>query len=161
MLNETIDWRYEDVYTFNKITGVFESTESPRQQIERAMKIFKEECFETIEAAKNGDSIELLDGVCDVFVTLSGLMQVMEHLGFNVEKALGWVCDNNLEKFPMAPESGPDQATMLKLQPEKTIATYYAPANCYVYKDKDGKVKKPIGFTPVELQDLVPEGIWE
>ncbi len=156
-----LDWRYFDVLTFNKIAGVFDTEDCAGKQIERAIHIFKSECKETIDAYHDKDSVELLEGVCDVFVTLSGLMQTMQHLGFDVEEALKRVCDNNLEKFPQAPETGPSAAQMLFLQPDGTTATYHQPANCYVYKDKNGKVKKPVGFKPVELQDLCPKDIWK
>lgn len=152
---EMIPYFYEDVYTFNEIAGVFESTDSPHKQIERAIKIFKEECQETIEAAKNKDSVELLDGVCDAFVTLSGLMQVMEKLGFDVEMALRRVCDNNIDKYvPMDKE-------VLAYQPLNTTCFPNEYYDVYVFKDKNGKVKKPIGFKPVELSDLCPSNIWE
>jgi len=152
---EMIPYFYEDVYTFNEIAGVFESKDAPGKQIERAIKIFKEECFETIEAAKNEDSVELLDGVCDVFVTLSGLMQVMDNLGFNVQEALHRVCQNNLEKYPDGDKE------VLAYQPINTAHTYNEWYDVHVFKDKNGKVKKPIGFKLVVLQDLCPQGIWQ
>ena len=152
---EMIPYFYEDVYTFNEIAGVFESKDTPQKQIERAVKIFKEECNETIDAAKDLDSVELLDGVCDVFVTLSGLMQVMDNLGFNVQEALQRVCQNNLEKYPDGDKE------VLAYQPLNTECTYNEWYDVHVFKDKNGKVKKPVGFQPVELQDLCPSGIWE
>lgn len=152
---EMIPYFYSDVSVFNEIAGVFESTDSPRNQIERAIKIFKEECFELIEAAKNGDSIELLDGACDVFVTLSGLMQVMDNLGFDVQEAIRRVCQNNLEKYPDGDKE------VLAYQPPNTTCTYNEWYDVYVFKDENGKVKKPVGFKPVELKDLCPNNIWE
>jgi hypothetical protein len=120
------------------------------------MKIFKSECKELIDAHKAHDSVELLDGAIDVFVTLSGLMQIMEHLGFGVEKGTKRICDNNLEKYI----DGETCTDISLVQPPNTTHTYNDYFDVHVFKDKDGKVKKPIGFKPVELQDLVPDGIW-
>jgi len=158
---EMIPYFYEDVYTFNEIAGVFESSDSPRKQIERAVKIFKEECNETIDAAKDLDSVELLDGVCDVFVTLSGLMQTMNRLGFNIEEALRRGCENNLEKFPSDEILFSSRVPWEAMQPNGTTHTHNKYYDVHVFKDKNSKVKKPVGFKPVDLHDLVPDNIWE
>ena len=43
--------------------------------------------------------VELLDGAVDVFVVVSGLLQKLQHFGFDVEKALLRVPENNMSKF--------------------------------------------------------------
>lgn len=72
--------------------------------------------------------VELLDGICDVIVVSTGLGIA---LGSDIDGALHQVCNNNLEKFPI-------------VDGEYTVL-----------RDEHGKIKKPTGFTSVELDDFV------
>jgi phosphoribosyl-ATP pyrophosphohydrolase len=144
---------FQDSYTFNDIAGAFsKDTES---QIKLYIDLMREEFIETQEAFKNKDSVELLDGVADMFVVLSGLMQIMQLSGFDVDEALQRVALNNLSKFPDDSEHSSDNI------PEGCTSEYNSDYGVWVYKNEVGKVKKPNSYKPVYLADLTPVGLFK
>lgn len=143
--------RYNEVAIFNEIAGNLDNVTV--EKLEAQMKVFIEESNETADAFANKDAVELLDGICDSFVTLAGLMQMAEKLGFKVDWALERVNVNNLEKFPT-------EVTASDLHQYGQSGWSVAPNyehDCIVLKDGNGKIRKPVGFLPVEIDDLVPE----
>jgi hypothetical protein len=95
------------------------------------------------------DRTGLLDGACDLFVTVVGLLQKLEAKGYDVGTALQRVCANNLTKFPEINESFTYDSRFTE-----TINEKYG--RC-VIKDENGKVRKPNDFAPVDLSDLIPQ----
>ena len=105
--------------------------ETLKEVLEKFRKSFKEGAHTEIvaKALESKDKrVELLDAVCDVIVVSAGLGIA---LGADVQGALHQVCDNNLEKFPI-------------VNGEYTVL-----------RDEHGKIKKPIGFKSVELNEFV------
>lgn len=145
-----IEQRYKEVETFNKIAGNLDNVSVDK--LKAQMKVFIEEAKETEDAFENKDAVELLDGICDSFVTLAGLMQMAEKAGFKVDEALKRVNENNLSKFPTY--------VTLKAKQEYDANGWHqffdTDYHCWILKDSNGKIRKPVGFVPVVIDDLAP-----
>lgn len=153
---------FDSVYKFNDISKQFEGDK--RDGVDLSIDLVFEEIVETIHAMDDGMSdypnsdkidaeIELLDGAADVFVVLMGLLQKLQNAGFDIEKALIRVCENNLSKFPKS--IPPTEFNWYEQQ--KWTPVYNDRYGCFVLKDENGKSRKPIDFVPVTLADLVPK----
>lgn len=149
-----IEDHYQDVATFNRIAGNFDNVDEA--SLAAQIKVVVEEVAELNDAFSDKNAVEMLDGVCDAFVTVAGLMQKMEVAGFNVDEALKRVCENNLEKFP---KTIPIPAAASYFD-NKWQVKYNSKYDCYVLKDQNGKIRKPLGFQSVVLDDLVPKSFF-
>lgn len=149
-----IQKHYESVKVFNEVAGNLDNVTVA--SIEAQMKVVVEEVKELEKAFADKNGVELLDGACDAFVTVMGLLQQMEVAGFKVDEAIGRVNTNNLMKFP----SEITLAEIVLYKERGWHSKYNSKYSCCVLKDKNGKIRKPIGFQPVELSDLVPEGFF-
>jgi NCAIR mutase (PurE)-related protein len=149
-----IEDHYCGVYAFNKIAGNLANADA--KSVEAQIKVVVEEVKELEKAFAEKDSVELLDGVCDAFVTVAGLMQQMSAAGFNVDKALQRVCENNLTKYPTEVTKQELEAYQWNLW----TVTYNKEYDCYVLKDANGKIRKPAGFVSVGISDLVPDNFF-
>lgn len=143
--------RYNEVEKFNRIAGNL--TDVTVAKLEAQMKVFIEESKETADAFSNKDSVELLDGICDSFVTLAGLMQMAEKMGFKVDEALKRVNENNLSKFP----THVTYDAKRQYEASEWRVVFDTDYRLYILKDSNGKVRKPVGFKPVQISDLVPD----
>ena len=146
-----IEQAYNDVFMFNDVAGNL--TNVTLESIAAQLDYIQEEYLETVEAFDEGIRVNLLDGVCDMFVTVAGLMQKMEAVGFDVKTALQRVNENNLSKY--VPYDKP-----IRRKAEWTTEsndTY----KVTVLKNENGKIMKPLDFTPVSLSDLVPESFFK
>jgi hypothetical protein len=156
MSNTNIQDAYESVRKFNSIAGNLEGV-TPTS-VESQLYFIHEELNETWKATEDFEAIELLDGACDLFVTISGLMQKLEVAGFDVGEALKRVCENNLSKFPTVTAclEAPDG-----LLPKGTTCCPSAYSGYVVFKrNSDGKIMKPTNFVSVDLAGLAPEGFF-
>lgn len=138
---------YAEVREFNDIAGNL--TNATVESIDNQLGFIFEELTETIDGLEAGDKVELLDGACDLFVTVAGLLQKLEAAGYNVAHALGRVNANNLSKFPKVGELFPYNPDFNLTLNEKYQRV--------VLKDGNGKVRKPDNFVAVDLSDLVPK----
>lgn len=89
---------YNDIRKFNKIAGkspIPNDWEQKKNQLARVL----EEVKETINAIKNKDKLELLDGFCDILYTALYLGEMLKADGIDVQGAIEEVCMNNLSKF--------------------------------------------------------------
>jgi hypothetical protein len=143
---------YDSVERFNDIAGNL--TNVTVDKIAAQMKVVVEEINELKDAFENKDAVELLDGACDGFVTLMGLIQQMKRAGFKVDVALKRVCENNLEKFPDY-LMDTEEHDIYKEKGWKV--DFHMGYGCCVIKDQNLKVRKPVGFQSVVLDDLVPK----
>lgn len=145
-----IQKHYESVEKFNDIAGNLNNVNVA--SIEAQMKVVVEEVKELQDAFDSQNALELLDGACDAFVTLSGLLQQMQRAGFDIDTALKLVNENNLSKYPPT-VSIPAAASYFE---NKWTVVYNKTYDCYVLKDGNGKIRKPIGFQPVDIVDCLP-----
>lgn len=157
---------FDSVYEFNDISKQFEG--DPREGLDLQLDLIWEEYTETIAAMDDGCSgypnidrrtaeIELLDGACDLFVVVVGLLQKLQNAGFNVQEALQRVTDNNLSKFPTS--INPQDWNWYESQ--KWTPVYNDSYGKFVLKDENGKSRKPINYCPVNIYDLVPTTLFK
>ncbi len=135
---------YNSVKRFNEVAGNLDFI--TEESIDNQISYVWEEVTETIEAFEQGDSVGMLDGCCDVFVTCAGLMQKLEAAGYDVEGALKAVCENNMSKF---------LPVVSALDKGRYDVSFNKKYKLNVLK-QDGKVKKPESFVSVQLAEFVP-----
>ena len=142
---------YLRIYEFNAIADNLSNVDE--LSVDQQLSYTFEELSETISAFEKQDSVELLDGAVDIFVTSVGLLQKLEAAGFNVAEAMNSVDLNNLEKFPKSTDNIQYDASYVK--------TFNSKYGRYVLKDASGKVRKYTNFPKVDLKDCVPEGFFK
>lgn len=146
---------YQQVAKFNEIAGNLKRyhNEADLDSISNQLDFIEEELEETIQAFVHGDAVEVLDGACDLFVTVAGLLQKLELNGMKVEEALARVNENNLSKFATVEEfdKHPDMC------PPNAVPTEGAFNRVVFKREYDGKVMKPTTYTAVNIVDCVPE----
>jgi hypothetical protein len=143
-MTETIQEAYKNVELFNKIASNLDNV-TP-ESIDNQLSFIYEELCETIDAVEYGNDLEALDGCCDLFVTVAGLMQKLEAAGFDVSEALKKVNENNLSKFPLY------DVRNNELAPANTRTIIDANHGVLIFKDiETGKIRKPTNFVPVNL----------
>jgi hypothetical protein len=148
--NYSIFTAYREVEKFNKIAGNLENVTA--ESISNQLSYIFEELTETIDALESGDAVELLDGYCDLLVTVQGLGQKLNAAGFDTQEAEKRVNDNNLSKYIPV-----NKAIHYDPSFTKTLNEEY---NVYVLRDSNMKIRKPSGFVSVDLSDCVPEGFF-
>lgn len=146
-----IQTAYDQVRKFNLIAGNFEYKDkvAALASVKNQLKFIKEELKETSDGFDAKDINAVVDGACDLFVTISGLMQKLEVQGVNIEKALARVNENNISKFPKKAVDGncPTGAYLIN-----------TPYGHVVYKrTSDGKIMKPNDYVDVNLVGTYPE----
>lgn len=147
MKQKSVGQAFGSVLKFNEIAGQLSNPD--KDSIALQLDLIQEEYLETVEAFDELNRVGVLDGALDMWVVVSGLLQKLEAMGYNVEEGLKRVTDNNLTKFP---EIGFTQEYV----PDNHSQTFNKKHKVYVLKNENGKVKKPHGFKPVSLSDLVP-----
>ena len=147
-----------DNYKFNSIAG--KDNLSSLEDLKDQYNLISEEIITEIgEGLENNDPVEVLDGIVDGYVTLDGLRQKLENLGFDIEEAMYRVAQNNLTKFVDTKEQAEDTQRHYLNQGVHTIIEYNQIYQKYAIKNKAGKIMKPVGFVSVELDDLVPSEV--
>ena len=152
---------FDSVFQFNDISKQFDK--EPTSAVDLQIDLIFEELTETISAMDAGLSdlrdkdlkeceVELLDGAADVFVVVSGLLQKLQHYGFNVEEALQRVAQNNMSKFPSVIPA----VEMNWYEKQGWVVDWNEKYSRFVIRDNNGKTRKCIDFVPVVLDDLVP-----
>jgi hypothetical protein len=147
---ESMGQSYLAVKMFNDISSNLDG--NMIEKIDQQLSFIFEELTEAISGLENRDAKELLDGAVDTWVTVAGLLQKLEAAGFDVEKAMRKVDENNLSKFPKLGEAfGYEDGFTVSLNKKYQRS---------VIKDKNGKVRKPVTFIPVDLSDCVPDNFF-
>ncbi len=141
-----IEKAYDSTYHFNNIAGNMKDVDD--FSIAAQLNFIAEELEETQDAYGEDNRVELLDGTCDLFVTVAGLMQKLSAQGYDVAEALTRVCANNMDKFPTVVKQDDLQ--------KGWDVVYNAEYNVCILKDENGKIRKPKNFVSVYLADCVP-----
>lgn len=148
MQDETlVEFNYA-VQLFNVIAGTSVKTFS---DLKSQVLVNSEEAKEIQDAFDDRDAMKVLDGAVDNLYTCLGLLQRLESLGFDTDKAMQQVAENNLSKF--IPE---DSTLDLPKDQFSVMAQFVDGEKYYVIKDKNGKVRKPKGYVSVDLSDCLP-----
>jgi hypothetical protein len=145
--------RYSEVKLFNTIGGQLISVSLDSLALQ--MDLIQEEYLELVEAFDNKDDIEYTDAICDLFVTVAGLMQKLEACGFDVSGALKKVNENNLAKYVQYDV----RKDVMEFAPANTFPIIDDVHNVIIFKDKEtGKIRKPTNFVPVNLEGFEVAG---
>lgn len=152
---------FDQVYQFNDMAGQFDTNPIDGVNLQLDL-IFEEFCDETIKAFERGcnaiayykdkqeaskQAVNLLDGVCDTFVVVAGLMQKLQNAGFDVEQALLRVTDNNLSKFTTKADYNWASQQGYEVNYDETY-------HRFSYRDSNGKLRKPFDYKSVDICDL-------
>lgn len=148
MRQKSVGQAFGSVLKFNDIAGQLSNPD--KGSIALQLDLIQEEYLEGVEAFDNEDRVELLDAAIDMWVVVSGLLQKLEAMGYNVEEALKRVTDNNLTKFPSY------EGNKTNIWPPEYQAMFNDKHKVIVLKNSNGKVVKPSGYKSVNLSDLVP-----
>lgn len=148
---------YSDTYAFNSISGSIQETS--QKSFGDQLSFIEEEFEELQEGHADFDKVESLDACVDILVTVMGYMQKMQYTyGADVAKAMDLIAENNLSKYPPTKELAEQTVKMYADKGVETYYTYNEDYQVYVIRDKiTGKVKKPVGFKPVDLSVCFPK----
>ncbi len=143
---------YTAIRKFNSIAGQLDNV--TKASIALQLDLVQEEYIETVEAFDAEDPVELLDGAIDMFVVVSGLLQKLDAVGYDVATAMKRVTDNNLSKYPSA--DNPTIPVPVEWNSEWSL-THNTEYGVLVWRDGNGKIRKPHGFQSVEIVDCAPK----
>ena len=146
-----------DTNEFNSIAG--NDTKLTKQDYEAQYKVLLEEVYEIKEALDTDNVVELVDGVIDVLVVISGFVQKLENQGINMSKAMELITENNLSKYTMNAYVADMSVADYKSKGIEVVSEFNKEYCVYVLRDTNGKVRKPINFKSVSIEDCIPEGV--
>lgn len=145
----------DDCYAFNSVAG--KDKLCSLQDIEFQYNLILEETKEIKEKGiDHNNAKEVVDGVVDVMVTALGLMQKLEHLGVDMNKAMRDTSQNNLTKYPSDERIAITTAQKYEEEGIQVTVDYNSDYDMYVIKNLKDKVMKPVGFESNDLSDCIP-----
>lgn len=148
-----------DCYAFNSIAGNDKLLN--REHLLNQFKLIEEEVQETKEGFQSNDVVEVLDGIIDTLVVTLGMLQKLEAMGIDVTKAMKDTAQNNLSKFVdnTHQSSTWSNITVNKYLEEGIHVTpsYNQEYNVWVFKDTNGKIRKPQGYKANDVSGSIPE----
>lgn len=147
----------DSTYIFNNIAG--NDREVALDKIRSQARLIKEESQETLDAANLNLPEEVLDGACDVLVTVFGLIQQLEALGVDTDNAMKKVAKNNLSKFSGDHQMMLDSVSYYKDRGEQVVCAYSTRHQMFYLRDTKGKIRKPITYVKVDLSDCIPDNL--
>jgi hypothetical protein len=149
-----------DCYAFNEIAGKHNKT--TLKDIEFQYKLILEETKEIKDKGIDKNNVkEVLDGVVDVMVTALGLLQKLEYLGVDVNKAMRDTAYNNLTKYPSKEYTAIKTAQMYEEDGVMVDVQYNSEYELFVIKNWNDKVMKPIDFESNDLSNCIPKELLE
>lgn len=145
-----------DSCMFNNIAGT--SDDYSKQALENQLKLILSEVQELVDAFNGEAPINVAAEAVDVAVTTIGLLQKLNNAGIDIQEVTKRIGVKNLEKFPL--DITEVNRTVSDYE-SKGVKTTVSSTNTdgitrYVIRDTNGKVRKPIGFTSVNLNGLTP-----
>lgn len=155
MQNYNISDFQVDCYAFNEIANKHNKT--TLKDIEFQYKLILEETKEIKDKGIDQNNVkETLDGVIDVMVTALGLLQKLEHLGVDTNKAMKDTAENNLTKYPSKELTAIQTAMMYEEDGIPVTVEYNSDYELFVIKNWNDKVMKPIDFESNDLSNCIP-----
>ena len=127
------------------------------KDIEFQYNLILEETKEIKEKGIDCNNVkEVVDGVVDVMVTALGLMQKLEHLGVDMNKAMRDTAYNNLTKYPSDERTAIETAVKYEQEGVQVTVEYKSDFELFVIKNMKDKIMKPVGFESNDLGDCIP-----
>lgn len=148
----------DDCDAFNDIAG--KDTQCSLKDIEFQYNLILEETKEIKEKGIDKNNVkEVVDGVVDVLVTALGLVQKLENLGVDMNKAMRDTAYNNLTKYPSDERTAIETAQKYEEEGTQVTVEYNSDYELFVIKNLKDKVMKPVGFESNDLSDCIPEDL--
>lgn len=148
---------YSSVKVFNSIAdNIGGKVSLPlKERLLNQINIIQSELNELKDGVELDNPLEILDGVCDVVVTAFGAMQMADEV-YDAREGLLEVCANNLTKYVQVTDPNARtiiDATVAKYKAEgvEIVVHYNKTFGVYVFKDLEGKVRKPTSYKNVDL----------
>lgn len=147
-----------DCYAFNDIAG--KDSQCSLKDIEFQYNLILEETKEIKEKGiDHNNAKEVVDGVVDVLVTALGLVQKLEYLGVDMNKAMRDTAYNNLTKYPSDERTAIETAQKYEQEETQVTVEYNSDYELFVIKNMKDKVMKPVGFESNDLSNCIPEDL--
>jgi hypothetical protein len=127
--------------------------------LENQSKLMVEESKEGLEASQYNDKIESIDALADEFFVWAWKARILEQSGFDVEGAIQAVIDNNSKKvFNSFYESVEAKEKLEEHYDEEFFieTSVYNGVPFYTIRDQNNKIRKPVDFVPVNLEEFLP-----
>lgn len=148
----------DDCYAFNEIAG--KDKLCTLKDVEFQYNLILEETKEIKEKGiDHNNAKEVTDGVVDVLVTALGLVQKLENLGVDMNKAMRDTAYNNLTKYPSDEYIAIQTAQMYEQEGTQVTVEYNSDYELFVIKNLKDKVMKPVGFESNDLSNCIPEDL--
>lgn len=147
-----------DCDTFNEIAG--KAQEATLQSLQDQFMLIESEVAELRDEVFYGsmNSPEhILNETLDVLVTTLGLLQQLELAGIDVNTAMQNIAYANHSKFPAALMQAEASVVDLAEHGVTCSISYNEKYGTYVIKDANNKVRKPLGFVPVDNRQCIPD----
>ena len=145
----------DDCYAFNIVAG--KDNLCTLRDIEFQYNLILEETKEIKEKGIDKNNVkEVVDGVVDVMVTALGLMQKLENLGVDMNKAMRDTAQNNLTKYPSDERIAITTAQKYEEEGIQVTVDYNSDYDMFVIKNLKDKVMKPVGFESNDLSNCIP-----
>lgn len=148
---------YSSVKVFNTIANNLGSQVkgTTKERLLNQIKIIQEELDEFKKAVETENNLETLDGIADVIVTSFGALQMVDEQ-CKAREGLLEVCANNLTKYvqvtdPNAKSIIDATIQMYKDKGEEVTVELNTSFGVYVFKDSNGKIRKPSNYKTVDL----------
>lgn len=140
---------------FNVISG---KTGVPSSDdLKNQVRLITEESKELLEAFENESLINTLQELTDVLVVSFGLLEQFRKLNYDVDGALLAVADCNLSKFTKDRNEAWDSMEQYHKSNVKCVVEFNQEHRVYVLKDEKDKVRKPLKFKKVNLEEFKPK----
>lgn len=127
--------------------------------LENQSKLMVEESKEGLEASQYNDNLESIDALADEFFVWAWKARILEQSGFDVEGAIQAVIDNNSKKvFNSFYESVEAKEKLEEIYDEEFFieTSVYNGVPFYTIRDQNNKIRKPVDFVPVDLNEFLP-----
>ena len=147
----TVDMFANECYLFNQIAG--KDKDCTWSNLWEQFNLIDEEVGEIHEGLVSSNINEVVDGVIDTLVTTFGMVQKLQNLGIDMTNAMKLIAENNLEKFPGVAETAEETVAYYKNKGADVYSMYLPEFKRYVIKDRNQKVRKPVGFESVNLDE--------
>ena len=104
---------------------------------------------------------EVVDGVMDLFVTANWLLYQIGELGYDTLEAWNKVMNNNYQKVLSGDNALKELDDAIKKynQPLELKESVFENESYYTIRDENNKLRKPVDFNEVDLDDCVPEDL--
>lgn len=129
------------------------------RSVENQSKLMVEESQEGLNAANTNNPVESIDALADELFVLAWRIEQHSRAGFDIEGALQSVIDNNSKKIYNSYHEACSAKESLELKHDQEFfvdTSVYQGLPYYTVRDASNKIRKPVDFVSVELNEYIP-----